>query len=82
LLHHEGGIEHSPTLLPGLVSRADHLFFPVDCVSHDAAATIERLCRQLEKPYCPLRTASLKMAQHGQTASAAKRHWPRTPSGD
>jgi Uncharacterized protein conserved in bacteria (DUF2325) len=58
-LHHDGGIEHSSTLLPGLVSRADHLFFPLDCISHDAASTIKRLCRQLEKPYHPLRTASL-----------------------
>jgi hypothetical protein len=58
-LHHDGGIEHSSTLLPGLVSRADHLFFPIDCISHDAASTIKRLCRQLEKPYHPLRTASL-----------------------
>jgi hypothetical protein len=58
-LHHDGGIEHSSTLLPGLISRADHLFFPIDCISHDAAATIKRLCRQLEKPYYPLRTAGL-----------------------
>jgi hypothetical protein len=58
-LHHDGGIEHSATLLPGLVSRADYLFFPVDCISHDAAAAVKRLCRQFEKPYQPLRTASL-----------------------
>ena len=58
-LHHDGGIEHSAALLLGLVSRADHLFFLVDCISHDAVATIERLCRQLERPYHPLRTASL-----------------------
>jgi len=58
-LHHDGGIEHGAVLLPGLISRADHLFFPVDCISHDAAGTIKRLCRQLEKPYHPLRTASL-----------------------
>src|SRR5262245_5081893 len=58
-LHHDGGIEHSAALLPGLVGRADHLFFPVDCISHDAVATIKKLCRQLERPYYPLRTASL-----------------------
>ena len=58
-LHHDGGIEHSAALLPGLVGRADHLFFPVDCISHDAVATIKKLCRQLERPYHPLRTASL-----------------------
>jgi hypothetical protein len=58
-LHHDGGIEHSSSLLPGLISRADVLLFPIDCISHDAVATLKRLCRQLEKPYVPLRTASL-----------------------
>jgi uncharacterized protein DUF2325 len=79
-LHHDGGIEHSSTLLPGLVGRADHLFFPIDCISHDAASTIKRLCRQLEKSYHPLRTASLttlvsalaRMAQECATAVAAE----------
>ena len=58
-LNHDGGIEHSSSLLPGLISRADVLLFPIDCISHDAVATLKRLCRQLEKPYLPLRTASL-----------------------
>jgi Uncharacterized protein conserved in bacteria (DUF2325) len=79
-LHHDGGIEHSSTLLPGLVSRADHLFFPIDCISHDAASTIKRLCRQLEKSYHPLRTASLatlvsalaRISQEYATAVAAE----------
>jgi hypothetical protein len=58
-LHHDGGIEHSSTLLPGLISRADVLYFPIDCISHDAVATIKRLCRLSDKPYQPLRTASV-----------------------
>ncbi|MGP0088406.1 MAG: DUF2325 domain-containing protein [Xanthobacteraceae bacterium] len=58
-LHHDGGIEQGSSLLPGLIGRADVLCFPIDCISHDAVATIKRLCRQLEKPYQPLRTASL-----------------------
>jgi hypothetical protein len=58
-LHHDGGIEHSAGLLPGLVSRADVSLFPVDCVSHDAVAVIKRVCRQAGKPYRPLRTSSL-----------------------
>jgi hypothetical protein len=35
------------------------LLFPIDCISHDTVATPKRLCRQLEKPYLPLRAASL-----------------------
>jgi hypothetical protein len=58
-LHHDGGIEHSSTLLPGLISRADILYFPIDCISHDAVATIKRLCRLSTKPWQPVRTASL-----------------------
>ena len=58
-LHHDGGIEHSSTLLQGFLGRADIVCFPIDCVSHDAVAVIKRLCRQLGKPYQPLRTASL-----------------------
>ena len=59
LLHHDGGIEHGAALLPGLVSRADRVVFPVDCISHDAVAAIKRLCRQSGKSYEPLRTSSL-----------------------
>jgi hypothetical protein len=58
-LHHDGGIEHSTTLLPGLVSRADVTVFPVDCVSHEAMASVKRHCRQSGKPFVPLRTSSL-----------------------
>jgi hypothetical protein len=58
-LYHDGGIEHSPTLLPGLLSRADIAVFPVDCVSHDAVGAVKRVCGQLGKRYLPLRTSSL-----------------------
>ena len=58
-LHHDAGVEHNAALLPGLISRADHVLFPVDCVSHDAVAVIKRSCGQLGKPVIPLRTSSL-----------------------
>ena len=58
LLHHDGGIEHHPDLLAGLTSRADIVLFPVDCVSHDAALMVKRLCRQTNKRFIPLRSAS------------------------
>jgi len=59
LLSHDGGQHDHPSLLPGLISRADRVVFPVDCVSHDAALTVKRLCRQLGKPWLPLRSAGL-----------------------
>jgi hypothetical protein len=58
-LHHDGGIGQSSGLLPGLVGRADRVFFPIDCISHDAATTIKRQCRASGRSYEPLRTASL-----------------------
>ncbi len=58
-LNHDGGLEQSLGQLPGLVSRADVVFFPADCVSHAAVAAIKRTCRQTATPYSPLRSASL-----------------------
>ncbi len=59
LIHHDGGIEQKGDLLPGLVNRADLAVFPVDCISHDAALSVKRLCRQAGKPFVPLRSNGL-----------------------
>jgi hypothetical protein len=58
-IHHDGGVDDNANLLPGLVSRADLVVFPVDCVSHGAVNTVKRLCSQTGKRLLPLRTASL-----------------------
>jgi hypothetical protein len=58
-LHHDGGIEDRGGLLPGLVSCADAVLFPVDCVSHAAMSLVKRLCQQTGKPFVPLRSAGL-----------------------
>ncbi len=59
LLAHDGGREDHPSLLPGLISQADRVAFPVDCVSHDAALAVKRICRQLGKAWVPLRSSGL-----------------------
>lgn len=59
LLHHDGGVEHNAAMIPGLVSRADLVVFPVDCISHEAAIAAKRSCRLMGKRYVPLRTSSL-----------------------
>ncbi len=59
LLHHDGGIEDNDLMLAGLVSRADLVLFPVDCVSHAAAGTVKRTCRNAGKTYLPLRSAAM-----------------------
>jgi hypothetical protein len=58
-LHHDGGVDDRSGLLAGLVSRADVVLFPVDCVSHEAVTLVKRLCRQMSKPYRPLRSSGM-----------------------
>jgi hypothetical protein len=58
-VHHDGGVEERSGALAGLVSRADIVMFPIDCVSHEAALGVKRLCRQAAKPYMPLRSTGL-----------------------
>ncbi|WP_149536490.1 DUF2325 domain-containing protein [Siccirubricoccus phaeus] len=54
LIHHDA--EAGAAQLPGLIGRADLVVFPVDCVSHDAALNVKRLCRQLGRAFRPLRS--------------------------
>lgn len=57
LMHHDA--EQGGALLPGLVARATLVVFPVDCVSHDAALGVKRLCRQLGRPFVALRSTGV-----------------------
>lgn len=59
LLFHDGGVEESTSLLPGLIAQTSATLFPVDCVSHSAAGIVKRHCRDSGKPFMPLRSASL-----------------------
>lgn len=77
LLCHDGGQHDHISLLPGLIGRADRVVFPVDCVSHDAALTVKRLCRQLGKPWSPLRSTGFASFLAALAAAA-----PGTPHTD
>lgn len=59
LLAHDGGLEERGGLLASLVARSDLVLFPVDCISHEATASIKRTCRQLSKRFIPLRTSGV-----------------------
>lgn len=59
LLFHDGGVEEATSLLPGLIAQSALTLFPVDCVSHSASGIVKRHCRDVGKPYLPLRSASL-----------------------
>lgn len=59
VLHHDGGLEQSPQHLHQLLSRADAVVCPVDCVSHEACAAVKRLCRTGGKPVLFARSSGL-----------------------
>lgn len=59
LLCHDGGIEDSLSLLPGLVGQADFALFPVACISHEAVSLLKRACEATGTTFKPLRSASL-----------------------
>jgi hypothetical protein len=59
LLHHDGGIDDRSGLLASHVARASIVYFPADCVSHNAVAVIKRIARHLGTPYVALRSSGL-----------------------
>jgi len=75
-VHHDGGIEDRSGLLEARVARADVVFFPVDCVSHNAVAVIKRICRHATKPYVALRSSGLSSFTAALQAMALQRHAP------
>jgi len=59
LRHHDGGLEQTPQRLDRLLPSVDCVLCPIDCVSHDACLRAKKACQKLEKPFVPLRSASL-----------------------
>ncbi|WP_428608820.1 DUF2325 domain-containing protein [Sedimenticola sp.] len=57
--HHDGGMEESRANLHGLLSKADMVFCPIDCISHDACLKVKRFCKQHAKAFIPLRSSGL-----------------------
>ncbi len=69
--HHDGGVDERNGLLAGLVGRADLVLFPVDCISHDAALTVKRLCRQLGKPFRAAPQRRVRLVRGGAAPGGA-----------
>src|SRR5262245_11043865 len=78
-LHHDGGIEDRSGLLEAQVSRADVVFFPVDCVSHNAVATVKRVSRYAGKPYVALRSSGLTSLAAALRTISKQRQPPVAP---
>ncbi len=56
---HDGGLEDRKGLLVSGVAWAELVVFPVDCIDHDSAGNLKRLCTRLGIAYLPLRSASV-----------------------
>lgn len=72
-LHHDGGIEERSGLHEAQLSRADVVLFPVDCVSHNAVATVKRVSRYAGKPYFALLSSGLTSLAAGLRKISALR---------
>ena len=57
--HHDGGVEDNRAGLERLVTKADVVFCPVDCISHDACLRVKRCCKQGSAAFVPLRASSV-----------------------
>ncbi len=68
--HHDGGNDNIGRL-GGILSQADVVLCPVDCVSHGACLKAKALCKQTAKPFVPLRTAGLSSLVRGLHQAAA-----------
>lgn len=64
-LHHDGGHEQKIGLLPGLISGADCVFFPVDFVSHQAMQVIKRHCELSHIPFIALHRSGIASLSRG-----------------
>lgn len=58
-LYHDGGLEEALTRIDSLVSSADCVLCPVDCISHLACQRAKALCRKHHKAFVPLRAAGV-----------------------
>jgi hypothetical protein len=59
LVHHDGGKENSLSSLAGVISSADAVVFPTDCISHSSALEAKKLCKRMQKPFVPVRSSGM-----------------------
>lgn len=66
-LHHDGGIEVARTKLPKMLTAADVVVCPVDCVSHYACNCMKKICKRYQKPFVMMRSSGLSSLTKGLT---------------
>ncbi|MDE0173539.1 MAG: DUF2325 domain-containing protein [Defluviicoccus sp.] len=63
--HHDGGVEDGAQRLDRVLSQADVVLCPIDCVSHSACLRAKKFCKRAAKTFVPLRSASLSALAAG-----------------
>ncbi len=66
-LHHDGGIEDNQHHLPNLLSSADIIVCPHDCISHNAYWKVKKYSKQLQKTCIITDNAGLSSLQEALT---------------
>ncbi|MCK5897163.1 MAG: DUF2325 domain-containing protein [Cocleimonas sp.] len=66
-IHHDGGREDSYQKLASIVTKADVVFCPLDCVSHTAMNLVKRHCQNNTKQLVYIPHASLSAFSKGLT---------------
>ena len=73
-LYHDGGTQQSVNQLENLVKRADAIFCPIDCISHNAMDHIKALSRNECKDCVFLRSASVSSYKNNVLKYASESH--------
>lgn len=75
-LHHDGGREESLGAVTRALGTVDAVLCPVDCVSHAACLMVKRACKNMAKPFVPLRSSGLSSFVKGLRSLQS----PRSPA--
>lgn len=58
-IYHDGGLEENPHKLTAALQQADVVFFPTDCVSHEASNRVKDFCNRAKKPLVQLKSSGV-----------------------
>ncbi|MBF0098599.1 MAG: DUF2325 domain-containing protein [Magnetococcales bacterium] len=70
-LYHDGGAGDGRQTLDQVMTKADAIFCPIECISHDACLRIKRFCQQNGRTFVPLRSPGLSSFARGLLSTFA-----------
>ena len=76
---HDGGLKDRKGLLASGVAWAELVVFPVDCIDHDSASNLKRLCAKQGVAFLPLRSASVASFAAGLANPSGDTDRPDSP---